>query len=121
MMAETAGVRDQDFVHRDASGAIRFLQQQLRQHTAQRIRQHRAHLRLLVRGKDVDHAIDRLARVVRVQRSEDEQAGLRGGERERDRFQIAHFADEHDVGVFAQRGFKRDRETSRNRSALRAA
>ena len=67
-------------------------------------------------GKDVDHAIDRLARIVRVQRSENQQAGLRRGQRERDGFQIAHLADEHDVGIFAQRRFQSDRETIRNRS-----
>ena len=46
------------------------------------------------------------ARVVGVQRAEDEQTGLRRGERERDRFEVAHFTDEHDVGILAQRGFQ---------------
>ena len=62
-------------------------------------------------GEDVDHAVDRLARVVGVQRAEDEHAGFRRGERQRDGFQVAHFADEHDVGILAHGGLQARRGT----------
>ena len=48
-----------------------------------------------------------------MQGAEDEQARFRGGERELDGFQVAHFADEHDVGVFTERGFQAVRESGR--------
>ena len=75
-------VDDEDFVHREPPAAVGLFQKQLRDDAAQRRREHRAHLRLLIGGKDVDHAIDGFAGVVRVQGAEDEQAGLGGGEGE---------------------------------------
>ena len=38
-----------------------------------------------------------------MQRSKNQVAGLSRGDRQRDRFQVAHLADHDDVGVFAQR------------------
>ena len=38
-------------------------------------------------------------------------AGLRDAQRRFDRFQVAHFADQHDVGIFTERGAQRVRET----------
>ena len=60
--------------------------------------------------EDVDDAVDRLRRVLRVQRREDEVAGLSGGQRGRDRLEVAHLADEDHVGVLAQRGAQREGE-----------
>ncbi len=60
------------------------------------------HLLLLVRGEHVDDAVDRLRRVLRVQRREDQVAGLGGGDRRRDRLQVTHLTDQDDVGVLAQ-------------------
>ncbi len=114
------GVDDEDFVHRQPAAAVAALEQELRDDAAQRIGEHGADLRLLIRGEDVDHAVDRLARVVGVQRAEDEQPRLGGGERELDGFQVAHFADEHDVGILAQGGLQARRESSRRAPALRA-
>ena len=82
MIAETALFDDQDLVHGEPALAVGALEQELRDDAAERVREHGARLRLLVGGEDVDHAVDGFARVVRVQRSEDEQAGLGGGERE---------------------------------------
>ena len=45
-----------------------------------------------------------LGRALRVQRAEDEVAGLGGGQRGRDRLEVAHLAEEDHVGVLAQRG-----------------
>ena len=104
------GVRDQNLVHRHATRAICFLQKQLGKDTAQRIGEHRPGLRLFRRRKNVDHSVDRFAGVVGVERSKHEKAGFGRSQRERNGFQIAHFANQHDVGVFAQRGLQRDRK-----------
>src|SRR5207244_6654091 len=50
----------------------------------ERDRQLHAHLVLLVGGEDVDDAVDRLRRALRVQRREDEVAGLGRGQGGRD-------------------------------------
>jgi len=55
-------------------------------------RQLRPHLRLLVRGEDVDDAVDGLGRGVRVQRGEGEVARLGDAQRGLDRLQVAHLA-----------------------------
>jgi hypothetical protein len=69
-----------------------------------------ADLLLLVRREDGDDAVDRLGRVERVQRREHEVAGLGGEQRRLDRLEVAHFADEDDVGILAQRAAQRLRE-----------
>ena len=48
-----------------------------------------------------------------MQRAEYEMAGLRGGQRQPDRLEVAHFADEDDVGVLAQGRTKRLAESER--------
>ena len=62
----------------------------------------RAHLLLLIGGEHVDDPVDGLRRVVGVERREHEVTGLGEGERVRDRFEVAHLAHQHHVGVFAQ-------------------
>ena len=59
-------------------------------------------LLLLVRREDVDDAVDRLRGVLGVQGREDEVTGLGGGQRDRDRLEVAHLADQDDVGVLPQ-------------------
>ena len=76
--------------------------QPLVDHAAQRRRELDPDLGLLLGGEDVDHAADRLGGVVGVQGGEDQVAGLGHGEREPDRLEVAHLADEQDVGVLAQ-------------------
>ena len=66
-----------------------------------------AHLGLLLAGEDVDHPRKGLCRVVGVQGGEDQVAGFGDGEGEADRVEVAHLADEHDVGVLAQRRAQR--------------
>ena len=58
-------------------------------------------LRLLLRGEDVDDAVEGLGGVVGVHGGEDEVAGLGDGERGRDRVDVAHLADEQHIGVLA--------------------
>ena len=71
-----------------------------------------ADLLLLVRGEHVDDAVDRLRRVLRVQRREHEVTGLRRGQRGRDRLEVTHLTDEDDVGVLAQHVLAARRRTS---------
>ena len=63
--------------------------------------------------ENVDDTIDRLGGARGVQRAENKVTGGCGGQRQFDCFQVAHFADEDDVRVFAQgaaqRGGKRAR------------
>ena len=72
-----------------------------------------ADLLLLVRREHGDDAVDGLGRVERVQRGEDQVAGLRGEQRRLDRLEVAHFADEDHVGILAQRAAQRLRERHR--------
>ena len=69
-----------------------------------------ADLPLLVRREHRDDAVDRLGRVERVQRREHEVPGLGGEQRGLDRLEVAHLADQDDVGVLAQRAAQRVRE-----------
>ena len=64
-------------------------------------------LALLVRREHVDDAVDRLRRRVGVQRAEREVAGFGDAQRRFDRLEVAHLADQDDVGVFTERGAQR--------------
>ena len=65
---------------------------------------------LLVRGIHRDDAVDRLRRIQGVKRRKHEVAGFGGQQRCLDRLEVAHFADEDDVGVLPQRAAQRVRE-----------
>ena len=62
-----------------------------------------AHLILLAGGEHVDDAVHRLGGAGGVQRAENEVARGGGGQGEFDGFEVAHFPDEDDVRVLAQR------------------
>ncbi len=100
------GGRQQHLAGRDAPGAVGGGQQLLRHDALQGDRQLHADLLLLGGGKDVDDAVDRLRRVLRVQGGEDEVAGLRRRQGGVDRLEVAHLADEDHVGVLAQGGLQ---------------
>ena len=100
--------------HTTVAGLV--LEQCLRNHRAQRLRQHRAHHVLLGGRKDVDHAIDGLRGRARVQRAENEVARFRCSQRQPDRFEIAHLADQDDVRIFTQRCAQRVGERKRVRA-----
>ena len=96
-------VGQQDLQCRHAAHAVRRRHQCLRDDALERARELDAHLLLLLGGKDVDDAVDRRRRALRVQRPEDEVARLGRGQRGRDRLEVAHLADEDHVRVLAQR------------------
>src|SRR2546425_688392 len=89
---------------------LAFLHRLLGDHALGHERELGPDLRLLVRGEDVDDPVDALHRRVGVQGREGEVAGLGDGERRRDRLEITHLADQHDVGVLPQRVLERGRE-----------
>ena len=72
-----------------------------------------AHLLLLVRREDGDDAVDGFGRVERVQRREHEVAGFGGEQAGLDRLEVAHLADQDDVGILPQRAAQRLRERPR--------
>ena len=90
-----------------AAGTIGCRQQLLREDPLQRDRHLHPHLPLLVCGKYVDHAVDRLGGVLRVQRGEHQVPGLGRRQRRGDRLEVAHLADENHVWVLAQGGLER--------------
>src|SRR4029453_9441173 len=62
----------------------------------------RANLVLQVAGKGVDEAVDRALGAVGVQSAKDHVAGFGCGNSRRDRFQVAHFADQDYVRVLTK-------------------
>ena len=61
--------------------------------------------------EDINDAVDRLGRRVRMERREGQMARLRDTKRGFDSLEVTHLTDEHDVGIFTQCGAKRVRET----------
>src|SRR5918996_6089645 len=93
---------DEDLTRHHPAEAVRGRQQLLRRHPLQGRGQLHSDLLLLVRREHVDDTVDRLRRVLRVQRGEDQVAGFGRGQRRGDGFQVPHLTDEDDVGVLAQ-------------------
>ena len=106
-------VREENLECGDAASAVGGREQRLRDDALQRAGDLHAHLLLLLAGEDVDDAVDRSRRALRVQRAEHEVAGLCSGERGSDRFEVAHLADEDHVRVLAERGAQREPEARR--------
>ena len=113
MQSRMKAVRYHHLDRRRASEAVGARNQALRDGRLQHARELDADLPLLVRREDRDDAVDRLGRVERVQRREDEVAGLGREQRRFDRLQVAHLADQDDVGVLAQGAAQRVRERLR--------
>src|SRR5258707_8963513 len=65
----------------------------------------------LLRGReDVDDAMNRAGHVAGVQSREDEMAGFRGGQSDRNGLQVAHLADQDHIGILAQGSAERGGE-----------
>src|SRR5829696_1191105 len=99
------GKQDLDGGH--SAGPVRGRDECLGHHALEGGGDLRPDLSLLGGREDVDQAVDRRRGVLRVQRGEDEVAGLGGRERGRDRLEVAHLAEEDHVGVLAERAAKR--------------
>src|SRR5512140_1554685 len=112
------GVGHHDLQRQDAPRPARLRQERLGQHALDDERELGADLRLLVRGEDVQDAVDGLDAVVRVQGPEADVAGLGDDERRLHRLEISHLADEHDVRVLAEDVLERRLEAPRVRPHL---
>src|SRR5947199_6554449 len=104
------GGHDEDLARHHAAAALGLLQQRLGDDTLEHERQLGAHLRLLVRREHVDDAVDALHRRIGVQRGEREMPRLGNRQRGGDGLEVAHLADQHDVGGLPQRVFERSGE-----------
>ena len=102
MQLATAGVLTSSSRARHAAGAVDAGDELLGEDAAQGFGDHDADLVALVGGEDVEHAVEGARGVAGVEGAEHQVAGFRGGEGELDGFQVAHFTDHDDVGVFAQ-------------------
>ena len=92
-----------DFADRLAAALVGGLDQHLRDHGDQALRQEALGLLALVGGQRVDDAVDGLHRAGRVQRAEHQVTGFGRRHRPADRVGIAQLADQDDVGIFAHR------------------
>ena len=99
-VAHAAG-HAQDLADRDAA-AVGAGHEPLGDDALDRAGDHAARLLVLVGREEVEHAVDRLGRVDRVDRREHEVAGLGGGQRRLHGLLVAHLADQDHVGVLAQ-------------------
>jgi len=93
------GCHDEDLARHDAPPPLGFLQQRLGDDALEHERELGADLRLLVRRKHVDDAVDALHRGIGVQRRERQVPRLGDRQRGGDRLEVAHFAHQHDVRV----------------------
>jgi len=91
---------------RDASAAL-FLAQGLRDYAFQTFRQAATDLGLFVGGELIDQTVHRHVRAVGVQRAENQMARLGGFESNTNGLDVAHFADQYNIRVFAQGGPQR--------------
>ena len=102
----------------DTSQAVVGGDQLLGDHALKGGRQLDPDLLLLVGREHVDDPVDRLRRVLRVQRREDEVTGLGRRDRRPDRLEVSHLADEDHVRVLAEHVLEGLREAVRIRSDL---
>ena len=100
------GGAGQDLQRRHSSAGF-LLEQSLRNHRFDGFGELGANLRLLSGRKNVDDTIDGLGRARSMQCAEDDMTGFRGSQSELNGFQVAHFADQNDIGIFTQRGAQR--------------
>ncbi len=107
-LGDPAGVHH-DLERRDASPVDRR-NEPLTDDAAERAGQRQPHLLLLVGREEVDHAVDRLGRVDRVERRHHEVTGLGGLDRGANRLGVAHLTDQDHVGVLAKGRAERSQE-----------
>ena len=96
------GIADQDLGRRNAARLVRAGQQNLRDDSRERLREHGAYPWLLRRVKHVDDAIDGVGRAVGMERCEHESTDLRRGQSQADGLEVAHLAHQNNIRIFPQ-------------------
>ncbi len=110
-VADGGGVGE-DFEGEDASFAIGSWDELLGDDAAEGFADHDSDLVALIGGEDVEDAIEGSGGVSGVEGAEDEVTGFGGGDGELNGFEVAHFTDHDDVGVFAKRASESGGEAS---------
>ena len=105
----------QSFEREHAARSVGSRHELLADDSAQRFADHDANLLLLIDRENIEQAIERARGIAGVKRAEHEMSRFRRGDGERDRLQIAHFADHDDIGIFTQRAAQRRAERARVR------
>ena len=100
-------------MRRHAALTVLGLAQGLRNHGLQRLRQHGADHFLFFARKHVNDPINRFGGARGMQRAKHQMPGFGRGHGEPDCLEIAHFADQNGVRVFAQRRAQGGREAQR--------
>jgi hypothetical protein len=98
---EDGAVGDEDLGGEDKAAALGG-EEALAENAAEARGDARAYLRLLGRGEDVEEAVQGHGGVAGVHGADDEVAGLGGADGHLDGLEVAKFADDDDVGVFAE-------------------
>ena len=98
-------VADENFAGED-DGAVDGREEALADDAAETLGDAGANLRLLRRRKHVEQAVEGRGGVAGVHCADDEVARLGGADRHLDGLEVAEFADDDDVGVFAEGPFE---------------
>ena len=98
---DDGGVGDEEFAGEDEA-AVGCGEEPLAEDAAETFGDGGADLGLLRRWEDVEQTVERGGGVAGVHGADDEVAGFGGGDGHLDGFEVAEFADDDDVGVFAE-------------------
>src|SRR3954453_12647984 len=112
------GGRDEHLAGHDAPAPVGGREELLGDDALERHRELHADLLLLLGRERVDDSVDRLRRILGMERREYEVARLSRGKGGRHGLEVAHLADEDHVGVLTERGLQRVREAVRVRAQL---
>ena len=116
-----SGVINQYLAGYDLPTAVSAAYELLRNDAAQGGGQHRANARLLASREDIDDAVDRCRRAIRMQCGEDEETRFRRGDSQTHGLQVTQLTHQDDVWVLAQGGVERRRKAGRVHSHLTVA
>ena len=117
----TAGVLVSVSMASTRPGTVGARDELLADDSAKRFADHDANLFLLIDRENIEKAIECARGVAGMKRAEHKMTRFRRGDGERDRFEVAHFADHDDIGIFTQRAAQVPHRTSACACALHAA